>query len=117
MLQVINKNGRHFNVRLVRKGDDYGLNDCLKHDRIDPMVEFYDATYADEKTFGKRGQFISRYNLSALVDWPNGVGLVLDGGIPEWAIDADALSIALDWAMDEAFDHMIEKNLIEGIKS
>lgn len=64
--RVINDAGRAFNVRLVRQGDRYGLDDCLVHKGEDPMIEFYDATYEGTKDFGPRGQFVSRYSLSTL---------------------------------------------------
>jgi len=109
---VENDGGRRFNVRLVRRGDRYGLNDCLTHGKAPTrrhdtnteipegiaaaggydgaMVEFYDATYANQKSFGPRGQFVSRYYLATLTN-EDGItkrdrssarnaGLCLDGG-------------------------------------
>jgi len=64
--RVINDAGRAFNVRLVQRGDRYGLDDCLTHDKDDPMVEWYDATYENTPDFGVRGQFVSRYSLGTL---------------------------------------------------
>ena len=46
-----------YNVRLVTKGDRYGLNDCLVHEEDKPMVEFYSTKV--QKT--GRGYFVSRY--------------------------------------------------------
>jgi len=66
MIQVTNDRGRKFNVRIVLKGDRYGRGDCLVHDKTDPMVEFYDATYENKPGFGHRGQFVSRYYLSTI---------------------------------------------------
>lgn len=75
-----------FNVRIVAKGDAYGLNDCLTHDHEDVLVEFYDAKQ-DPAKFGRRGQFVSRYHYTTLLDagsYPS--GLQLDGGVPAWSI-------------------------------
>ena len=37
----------HFNTKIIRKGDRYGLNDVLTHDddaNLGPMVEFLGAS-------------------------------------------------------------------------
>jgi hypothetical protein len=83
-----------FSVVLVRKGDRYGLENCLTHEKDDPMVEFYDADYAGKPYFTKVGQFVSRYYLSTLTERPV-AGLCLDGGIPKWSIAAGPLADAL----------------------
>ena len=44
MLHVTNDAGRTFRVRCVRRGDRYGLHDCLFHDGEEPLVEFTDVT-------------------------------------------------------------------------
>jgi hypothetical protein len=44
LLQVQNEAGRRFEVRCIRRGDRYGLNGCLVHDKDDPVVEFTDVT-------------------------------------------------------------------------
>lgn len=68
-----------FNVRIVARGDGYGVNDSVVHDHDDPLVEFYDSK-ADARKFGKRGQFVSRYYITTLLtDLPR--GLLLDS---EW---------------------------------
>lgn len=108
MLAIISESGRQFNVRLVRKGDRYGLNDCLTHDKDAPMVEFYDGSQ-DPAKFGPRGQFISRYYLDTLTgadrlsrgDVRNGGGLCLHGGVPEWDLDSVAAATAVKWAVTE----------------
>lgn len=88
-MKITNDEGRTFLVRAVRKGERYGLDDCLTHDEADPLIEFYDLS-ADPKKFGERGQFVSRYYASTLAK-RDGLGLCLDGGIPEWSIDAEAM--------------------------
>jgi len=108
MLALISESGRQFNVRLVRKGERYGLNDCLTHEKDQPMVEFYDASQ-DSAKFGARGQFISRYYLDTLTgadrfsrgDVRDGGRLCLHGAIPAWDLDGPAAAMAVNWAVAE----------------
>ena len=44
-------------VRIVEKGDKYGLKDGLTHEGDEPLVEFYDTRYEHTNL----GQFVSRY--------------------------------------------------------
>lgn len=87
-LIVINDRGRRFGVRIVREGDGYGVDDKIIHDRADPLVEFYDMTYT-HPPFGERGQFVSRYHRSTLME--SRMGLCLDGGIDVWQVDTFAM--------------------------
>jgi hypothetical protein len=65
--RVTNDKGRAFNVRLVRKGDRYGLDDKLVHDKDEPVIEWWDATHENDRRFTiGRGQFVARYSLSTL---------------------------------------------------
>lgn len=84
-LQITNDNARQFNVRLVTEGESYGLNGCLAHHGADPLVEFYDATYANRGSFGPLGQFITRYHLSTL-QAGSLCGLNLHCGVSGWHI-------------------------------
>ena len=59
-----------YNVRLVTKGDRYGLNDCLAHEEDKPMVEFYSTKV--QKT--GRGYFVSRYYCGTLQNKPGFYG-------------------------------------------
>lgn len=77
-----------FNVRVVTKGEKYGLNFCLTHNGDKPLVEFYDARYPHTEF----GQFVSRYYVSTILG-TDGYGsaeggLSLDGGVPEWTVSA-----------------------------
>jgi hypothetical protein len=83
-----------FSVVLVCKGDKYGRDNCLTHDKDEPMVEFYDADYAGKRGFTTVGQFITRYSLKTLTERPAG-GLNLHGGEPKWRIAAGPLAEAL----------------------
>ena len=98
--------GRPFNVRLVQQGEQYGRNGCLIADTNDPMIEFYDATFAgkDPDTFaGHLGQFVSRYCVRTLLatDWREISCLDLDGGIPEWKVTGQSVADALDTIVAE----------------
>lgn len=110
IMKITNNRGRNFNVRIVRIGERYGLDDCLTHGKEKdddgddaPMVEFYDATHEGDK-FGPRGQFVSRYCIKTLLgldNWsrgnPRNTGLDLMGYEPAWKIDAKAMNIVRAW--------------------
>lgn len=103
-LIIINSQGRRFGVRIVWPGDGYGIDDKViftpgegHHSHAIPsevMVEFYDMTYASDdvhnSAFGPRGQFVSRYYRSTLMERGSG-GLDLVGYEPVWKIDAGAM--------------------------
>jgi len=81
---VINDAGVPFHVRVVCEGGRYGLDNCLTHDKAEPMVEYYD---------GRSGQFVSRYYLDTLrerTDKHGRCGLALDCGVASWSLDACA---------------------------
>lgn len=78
-------------VRLVEKGDKYGLNGCLTHDKGDPLVEFYDTRYKHTDF----GQFVSRYYLSTLLKSEN--GLCLQGDVPSWSVGEACMNRIRDW--------------------
>lgn len=84
-------------VRIVRKGDRYGREDCLVHERALPLLEFYDGRYPDPSFMG-RGQFVSRYYLDSLWRHPVGHGLYLQGDVQEWRVGWLTLKAAMDWA-------------------
>ena len=86
------------NARIVRKGDHYGRDNCLTHDRDGELIEFYDARHHGE---GPVGQFISRYNrdiLDGTSEWASpGYGINLDGGVPEWRLSANDHRRVVEW--------------------
>jgi hypothetical protein len=87
--RVVNDKGRAFNVRVVRSGDHYGRNDCLVHDKDEPLVEFWDATYEHDPRFTPGlGQFASSYYLSTLTARGRLVGLDLCGHVDAWKLTA-----------------------------
>ena len=81
-----------FNVRVVSKGDKYGLNFCLTHNEDKPLVEFYDARYPHTEF----GQFVSRYYVETILGndgyGSKEGGLSLHGGIPEWTVSAEDMA-------------------------
>jgi len=97
MISVTNDRGRTFNVRLVRKGEAYGREGALRHDKIDPLVEFFDTTHKRTPL----GQLVSRYFASTLLAADPGGGLNLDGGVPEWQIGPDERAAVLAWLDSE----------------
>jgi len=103
-LDICNHKMRCFRVILIEQGEKYGLNDCLTHDKADPLVEFWDLTYKDAKDFGPNGQFVSRYYRSTLLgidplfpENKKGQGLDLLGYEPAWKIDAPAMDKVREW--------------------
>jgi hypothetical protein len=86
---IINRNGIKFYVRLVLKGDRYGLDDCKVHDEDEPMVEFY--AWKWRHLHGPRGYFVSRYNANTLVEHGS-YGLCLDGANREYDLDTVAFT-------------------------
>ena len=85
-----------FNVRIVRRGDGYGLNLCLTHNQAEPLVEFYDARYPHTEF----GQFVSRYYVSTILEGANR-GLCLDGAEPEWSISAGDMAVVRAWLLEQ----------------
>jgi hypothetical protein len=78
-------NGIPFRVRVILKGDAYGLNNKLTcGDK--PLVAFYDLRYMHTEY----GQFVSRYYLETLLKDKRlaELGLCLDGGVRDWNVDA-----------------------------
>jgi len=84
------RTGLSFAVVVVPTGAAYGLEDCLTNDG-GLMVEFYDTRFPHTE----HGQFVSRYYASTLLPWKGG-GLCLDGGVPNWSLDAGAMREAMD---------------------
>ena len=93
-----NEHGRSFVVTVVVEGESYGLNDCLTHDKPDPLVEFYDTKHTADGW--SHGQFASRYYLTTLLgldSWGGGPahGINLHGGVECWSINAEQKREAL----------------------
>lgn len=76
-------------VRIVKQGDRYGLNNCLIHDKPDSILEFYDTSNGE--------QFVSRYYVETFLGIRKGMGLMLDGGSPQWDIDEESIDAVKEW--------------------
>jgi hypothetical protein len=65
-----------------------------------PVVKFFDQRY----DFTPDGQFVSSYYVSTLVgngyDPLSNSGLCLDGGIPNWTIDARSFRTVAHWLIE-----------------
>ena len=89
-------NARTFTMRLVQKGDRYGRDMCLTHEKDEPLVEFYDLTYKFDRDVDGEvlGQFTgARYYASTFLNGGNSSGLILDGGNRDvWSLDGAALA-------------------------
>ena len=103
------EDGKSWRVKLVLKGDKYGLDNCLTHDKDEPMVEFYDLSYPE--TIGEDGQFVSRYSLGTILFEGCGFsrqqlmnaeernpkyGIDLQGNVDGWEMSADCLTEVLE---------------------
>ena len=95
--------GVRFNVRIIRTGDRYGMNNMLtvgegaslRLEGPGPMVEFYDSRYPHTEF----GQFVSRYGVSTILGGHTGLNLM--GGVADWQIDGAAMDVVRRWLLDE----------------
>jgi hypothetical protein len=88
---IVPAKAQDFTIRVVSKGQTYGLDNCLVHDSLDPLVEFYATKWASEE-FGVFGQFCSRLSLSSLLKRESlGTPWQLDLSIPSWHLTASEM--------------------------
>jgi hypothetical protein len=101
-------NGHAYLARIVFKGDRYGLDGCLTHDKDDPLVEFY---LQISKVWGRSLKwegldepwwFINRYYVSTFLGLceyshsggPVARGVFLVGDCPQYSLSAaDCLKV------------------------
>lgn len=83
--------GQTWVVRLVHRGEHYGLNDQLVHDEREPLVEFFDP----RQPHTDLGQFVSRYFVGTLLEGSGGLDLM--GHEPTWKISSSAMLMVRDW--------------------
>lgn len=101
---------RRFRVRLLRRGERYGLDRKLTHEREAPLVEFYDLDAGSDERgfradFGGEGQFVSRYYAKTLLEDGERLrqhGLWLDAGVPVWQLSAANMDEVLRWLQAHA---------------
>lgn len=94
VVQVTNRSGIPFTVRLVEAGDRYGAEWCKVHEG-EPVVEFYDYRHKGKPAFQPFGQLITSYHLSTMLARDPALGLCLNGSVPAWVLDGEALTAAL----------------------
>ena len=98
-LQIIDKEtNQPWNVKILEQGDAYGLDNCLTHDGVEPLVEFYDGRYIEN--FGILGQFVSRYYVETILEG-NNTGLNLHGGVESWSIGHEGMKEVRDFLRHE----------------
>jgi hypothetical protein len=90
--------GREFLVRVIEKGDRYGLGDKLVYDQKEPQIAFYDTKHAGDPRFGPHGQFVQQYYAFTMAYHHPGLGLDLLGHEPAWKLDAPAMDKVIDLA-------------------
>lgn len=85
-------------VRLLLKGEHYGQDGVLLHEKDEPLVEFYDAEQ-DKDKFGPWGQFVTRYYIVTLLSREHlGMPLCLHGGYPnDWTVSGEHMSLVERW--------------------
>lgn len=103
MIAITSKTGVRFNVRIIRTGDRYGLDDCLtvgegsslRLEGPGPFVEFFDSRFPHTEN----GQFVARYGVDTILRHSGGLDLV--GYVPSWKIDAAAMDVVRAWLSHE----------------
>lgn len=107
IMSVTANSGIRWNVRILRDGDKYGLNDRLivgSSDLEGPglLVEFYDSRYPHTRF----GQFVSRYSVDTIIGldgYGSGHGgLDLNFDEPSWKIDTWTMGIVRNWLINQA---------------
>ncbi|WP_286839933.1 hypothetical protein [Spongiibacter sp.] len=96
-LSVKNEFEVPFKVRVVYPGERYGRDNCLVHEDMDPLVEFYDERYpfCTDPEGVVLGQFVSRYFASTIANATG--GLQLDGAIAEWGVSSTDMDKVREW--------------------
>ncbi len=96
-----------FTMRVVGDGDRYGRDMSLTHTGPDPLVEFYDRRWDQDRDPDglMLGQFVSRYRLSTLLEPGRDgttvfeTGITLDGG-NAWRVGPEGMADCLRALMD-----------------
>src|SRR4051812_17483499 len=93
MLLLTNDAGRRFRVQAIRRGDRYGLNDCLEHDRDDVLLEFTDVTEGPTAV----PQFVARYPAPVILGRDDAADLWLFGHDVAWRLAPEHVRQVRDW--------------------
>ena len=85
--KLFNDEGSKIKVCLIKRGEKYGLNNCVTHNETEPLIEFYDPRH-----------FVRRYYLSTILEIEPGQGLCLEGNRYGYlAIEGDCLDKVKKW--------------------
>lgn len=87
-------------VKIVEVGEKYGRG-LLFTNTEKPFVEFYDMR-SNELERDTRGQFVSSYYLSDILDRCLENGLCLDGGVPSWTISSEGIKKVINFILEYA---------------
>jgi hypothetical protein len=85
-IKIINERNIPFNVTIQKSVPCGGC---------DTVVKIYDARYENKRdrfgelVFGQYGQYVSSYYTKTILDIPDGNGLNMHGGIPDWALSSE----------------------------
>jgi hypothetical protein len=118
--KVTNDKGNDFIVRIVEKGEWWGRNKALLHEKNDPLVVVFDAdgekyelTYSQVAYRQLNPQMVSHYYLSTLLEGDTlNTGINLHGGVPAWQIDKENWRKVIEWLM--AYNESIQQLIKEG---
>lgn len=94
--QVTNQVGRRFEVRCIGKGTRYGLNDCLLHDRDDPLIEFTDVTPPGGLAPVAEPGFVARFPAAAFLG-RGGADVWLFGRDVAWRLSPEQVRQVTEW--------------------
>ncbi len=102
--QIRNRDGRQFNIRLVRQNSACGADDSLIHRDEEPMLEFFDASYPDEESANALGYFTGiRCTVGTLFQSAFELGGQADElfneSLPIWNISSEEVAAIQDWVM------------------
>lgn len=87
-----NQSGQSWAVRLIYRGEGYGVDNQVIHEGDEPLVEFFDTRHEHTDL----GQFVSRYCRSTLLERGQG-GLNLHVGVPSWVVYDDCMERIRKW--------------------
>lgn len=81
ILSVVNDFRVTFNIRIVSKGDHYGLGDKLIYENDRECIEFYDSRFTN---IHKLGQFIACYDIDSILEHKG--KLLLYTSVSDWQV-------------------------------
>lgn len=90
-MTIINRDRRVFIVEYVAHPP---VDKWHPDEPREPMVKFYDHTYAG---FGPLGQYVADYYVETLLTGNQDHGLCLNGGVPVWTIDRTPMMVVRMW--------------------